>query len=74
MKKSTKERVLDYIKEFGSITLLEAYRDLGTFSLREAIRDLKRDGFDIRSKYETSLNRWGSKTSFKRYWLEESDQ
>jgi hypothetical protein len=70
MKKSTKERVLDYIKEFGSITLLEAYRDLGTFSLREAIRDLKRDGYDIRSKYETSLNRWGTKTNYKRYWLE----
>ena len=73
MKKNTKERVLDYLREFGSITGLEAYRDLGTFSLREAIRDLKRDGFNIKSKYEVGLNRWGVKTNFKRYWLEESE-
>ena len=74
MKKSIKERVYEYMKELGSITGLEAYRDLGTFSLREAIRDLKRDGVDIRSKYETSLNRWGTRTNFKRYWLEDLDK
>jgi hypothetical protein len=70
MRKSTKERVYDYMKEFGSITGLEAFRDLGTFSLREAIRDLKRDGINISSKYETSVNRWGTKTNYKRYSLE----
>lgn len=70
MKKNTKERVYDYMKEFGSITGLEAFRDLGTFSLREAIRDLKRDGINISSKYETSVNRWGTKTNYKRYSLE----
>ena len=74
MKKSTKERVLDYMKEFGSITGLEAFRDLGTFSLREAIRDLKRDGIIIQSKFEVGLNRWGTKTNYKRYWLEEDDK
>jgi hypothetical protein len=73
MKKSTKERVYDYMKEFGSITPLEAYRDLGTFSLREAIRDLKRDGFNIQSKFESGLNRWGVKTNFKRYWIGENE-
>ena len=70
MKKSTKQRVLEYINEFGSITGLDAYRDLGTFSLREAIRDLKKDGENIRSKYEVSLNRWGNKVHYKRYWIE----
>ena len=58
------------MKEFGSITGLEAFRDLGTFSLREAIRDLKREGININSKYETGVNRWGSKTSYKRYWIQ----
>lgn len=70
MKKSTKERVYDYMKEFGSITGLDAFKDLGTFSLREAIRDLKKEGVNIKSKYETALNRWGTKTSYKRYWLD----
>lgn len=71
MKKTIKERVLDYINEYGSITGLEAYLDLGTFSLREAVRDLRKEGIDIKSKYETSLNRWGNKVSYKRYYLEE---
>ena len=73
MKKTIKERVYDYMKEFGSITGLDAFRDLGTNSLREAIRDLKKDGIVIQSKFETGLNRWGSKTSFKRYWIVESE-
>ena len=70
MKKSTKQRVLEYINEFGSITVLDAYKDLGTFSLREAIRDLRKDGENIKSKYEFSFNRWGNKVQYKRYWLE----
>ena len=70
MKKSTKQRVLEYIEEFGTITGLDAYRDLGTFSLREAIRDLRKEGIDIKSKYESSLNRWGNKVNYKRYWIE----
>ena len=70
MRKPIKERVYDYMKEFGSITGLDAFRDLGTFSLREAIRDLKKEGVMIKSKYETALNRWGNKTTYKRYWLD----
>ena len=73
MKKTIKERVYDYMKEFGSITGLDAARDLGTFSLREAIRDLKKDGINIQSKFETGLNRWGTKTNYKRYWIVESE-
>lgn len=74
MKKSIKCRVLDYMQEFGSITGLDAFRDLGTFSLREAIRDLRKDGYNIKSKYETAVNRWGTKTSFKRYWLDQEEK
>jgi hypothetical protein len=71
MKKSIKCRVLDYMQEFGSITGLDAFRDLGTFSLREAIRDLRKEGYLIKSKYESAVNRWGTKTSYKRYWLDQ---
>ena len=71
MKKSIKERVLDYMQEFGSITGLDAFRDLGTFSLREAIRDLRKEGYSIKSKYESAVNRWGTKTSYKRDWLDQ---
>lgn len=32
-KKTQADRVLDYIKQFGSITTLEAFRDLGVTRL-----------------------------------------
>lgn len=44
------DRVLDYIREFGSITQLEALRDLGVFRLASRISDLKREGYVINSK------------------------
>lgn len=38
MKTSQKQRVIDYIKEFGSISSYEAYKDLGVTQLRSTTR------------------------------------
>lgn len=65
------EKVLNYIKEFGSITQLDAYRDLACFRLASRISDLKRAGYPIKSKYETVKNRYGELCPIKRYFLEE---
>lgn len=64
------DRVLDYIREFGSITQLEALRDLGVFRLASRISDLKRDGYIINSKMEAVTNRYGEKCYIKRYTVE----
>ena len=67
-KKTTQaEKVLDYIREFGSITPLEAYRDLACMRLASRISDLKKDGYLIDSKTEAVLNRYGEKCYIKRY-------
>lgn len=61
------ERVLDYIREFGSITQLEALRDLGVMRLASRISDLRKQGFPIKSEIESVENRFGEKCHIKRY-------
>ena len=70
-KPTLKERTLDYIHEFGSITSLEAIRDLGNTRLSGTIYSLKQDGYEFVTKYETAKNRWGDNTVFARYYLKE---
>ena len=75
MKKTTqKDRVISYIKDFGSISSLEAFRDLGVTRLSAVIYNLKKDGYMIDSKREYCLNRFGEKTMFSRYRLAEVDE
>lgn len=71
-KPTMKDRVLDYIYEFGSITSLEAIRDLGNTRLSGTIYCLKEDGYEFITKFETAKNRWGDNTSFARYYLKDT--
>lgn len=64
------KRVLDYMRQYGSITTLEAFRDLGITRLSGVIFDLRKS-YVINSKTERSRNRYGEKTSYSRYYLEE---
>lgn len=66
-KMTQSEMVIDYIREFGSITQLDALRDLGVMRLASRISDLKKDGYLIDSKPEAVLNRYGDKCYIKRY-------
>lgn len=65
-----KERVLDYIIEFGSITTFQAFTDLGCTRLSEYIRQLRLE-YNIADEWITTTNRYGEKVQYKRYWLEE---
>ena len=63
------DRVLAYIRDFGSITALDAMRDLGVMRLAARISDLKDQGHRIDSRSEVVLNRYKEKVSVKRYFL-----
>lgn len=63
------ERVLEYMKEFGSISPLEAFRDLGYTRLSAAIFELKRNGYKIKTVLETGVNRYGQAVHYARYSL-----
>ena len=66
-KPTQNDRILDYIKRFGSITQLEALSDLGVMRLASRISDLRRIGHPIISEYEEVTNRFGEKCQVKRY-------
>ena len=67
MKKTQSERVLDYMKEFGSISSLEAFKDLGITRLSARIYELEHQGHNIERTQESMRNRYNEKTSFTRY-------
>ena len=57
MRTSQRARVLDYIKRFGSISTLEAFKDLGITRLSAKIYDLINiDGVAISKKQEKAKN------------------
>lgn len=64
-----KKTVLDYIRESGSITPLDAFRDLGVTRLAAVIFELKEDGHDIHTERERGKNRFGQPTRYARYSL-----
>lgn len=66
-----KQRVLDYIGQFGSISSMEAFKDLGVARLSAVIFNLKEDGYEFDTKTEHGKNRFGEKTSYARYSLKE---
>ena len=65
------ERVLKYMRDFGSITQLEAIRDISCMRLVARIFDLKREGYAIKKEMETRKNRYSEDTSYARYRLVE---
>lgn len=67
-----KERILNYLIEFGSITTKQAFDDLGCTRLSEYIRQL-REEMDIDDIPEHGVNRWGEKTTWKRYFIKKDE-
>lgn len=65
------ERVLQYIKDFGSITQAEAFTELGVMRLASRVCDLERAGIRIERKTVHGKNRYGEPIHFTRYSLPE---
>lgn len=61
------ERVLSYIRSYGSITQMEAMSDLGVYRLASRISELKKAGYNIIGETEAVKNRFGEKCYVKRY-------
>lgn len=63
------ELVIKYIKDFGSISPMEAFHDLGITKLSTRVSELKRDGWKFNTVVEKGVNRYGKKTHYCRYSL-----
>lgn len=64
------ERVLQYMKDFGSITPQDAMQDLGVMRLGARIWDLRHSGHNIARTMVTKKNRYGEAVTFAEYRLE----
>ena len=73
MKSTQCDKVLQYMRQFGSITQLEALHDIGCMRLASRISDLRRQGYAIGRRIKTSKNRYGESVSFAEYYLIEED-
>jgi len=64
-----KDKVMNYIQKYGSISSYEAFADLGITRLASVVFDLKKDGVQFDTVDETSVNRYGEKSTHARYSL-----
>ena len=69
MKITQKDRIINYIRQFGSITSWEAYQDLGVMQLGAIIDQLKQEVYEFTTEWVQKKNRFGEDVSFKRYYL-----
>ena len=68
-KNTQEQRVLSYMKDYGSITQTEAFFDLGVMRLASRISSLRKQGYKIESTLEKVKNRYGEACHIKRYRL-----
>lgn len=66
-----KQRVIDYIKQHGSITRIQSFIDLGVTELASRIGELEADGFKFNRERVTVKTRYGYKVSVTRYSLQQ---
>lgn len=70
-KVTQRDRVLQYIREFGSITSWQAYADLGITQLGARIFNLKERGYKFETTRIYATNRLGEKVHYDEYRLVE---
>lgn len=66
-----KNRVLQYMKDFGSITTFEAFTELGCTRLSEYIRQI-REELIVEDEWLHTTNRYGEQVKYKKYWIKEA--
>ncbi|MGN0967146.1 MAG: helix-turn-helix domain-containing protein [Candidatus Coprovivens sp.] len=73
-KMTQKDRILRHLRDYGHITSWESFVEYGITRLSAIIYNLKHlDGFEFDEEWQTRTNRYGEKTSFKKYILKERD-
>ena len=68
------ERILRHLKDYGSITSLEAVNEYGIMRLASRINDLRAEGIAIVSEMKTGKNSYGETTHFAVYQNKEEKQ
>lgn len=64
-----RDRVLQYIQDFGSISSWDAYKDLGITQLATRIFELKERGYSFKTERINTKNRYGDSSHYSKYTL-----
>jgi hypothetical protein len=73
MKITQCERILRHLKDYGSITSLEAVNEYGIMRLASRINDLRAQGIAIVSEVVAGKNRYGETTHYSVYRLADKE-
>ena len=71
MTKTAKDRVLEHLEKYKTITSWEAIQNYGITRLSEYIRQLRVDGYVIASNWTENVNRYGDKVRYVIYEMKE---
>lgn len=66
-------RVVRHMRDYGSITAMDAVKEYGIMRLAARVADLKKLGYTIDAKFEKSKNRYGETINYVRYYLREEN-
>ena len=69
--KNQKQAVLYHLKQFQTITSLEAIKEYGATRLSGIIFQLRKDGYNIQSLPFIRKNRFGNTVTLAKYYLDE---
>lgn len=64
-----REEILNYIKEFGSITPMDAFYDLGITKLATRVSEMRRDGVAFKIETVKHMGKRGKIVRYARYSL-----
>lgn len=64
-----KQRILEHLKKYGSITTWDSFSLYGDTRLSDKIYQLKKDNYEFDEEWITKKNRYGKPVSFKKYIL-----
>ena len=66
------QRILDYMRSAGRpVTVMDIQQHCATFDGRKYISMLRQAGHKIIGSWAEGQNRFGDRTRFKEYWLDE---
>ena len=70
-----KDRIMDYLSKFGSITSWQAYEDLGITQLSTRLKELHdQRGINFKKERIYKTNRFGQKCHYDKYMIAEESE
>lgn len=68
------ERIVEYIKKYGSITPMQAFYNLGVTKLATRISEMTKEGIEFERKMISANNRFGEPVRYMMYFLKDTEE